>query len=265
MLSALERLLDETTGAIVVSGPAGGGKTTTIYACLREIAAQTQGRRSLLSIEDPIEAAVSGVSQTQVNPHAGFGLAEGLRALLRQDPEVIVVGEMRDRTTAELTIQAALTGHLVLTTFHSGTAAGVVTRLLEMGIEPYLVKSGLLAIVSQRLLRRLCECASEIDARDLTRTLGIQVARALEPVGCPDCGGLGYSGRFPIAEILLPKNHAIGESILARVDLESLERSARNAGGRSLWDRAVEAVEKGQTSCAEVRRILGFSERSSTG
>ena len=135
----LEHLLGETSGAIVLSGPAGSGKTTTIYACLRELAARSRGERSLATLEDPIEAVVPGVAQSQVNPAAGLTLESGLKSLLRQDPEVIAIGEIRDKTTAEIALQAALTGHLILTTFHAGSACEVIGRFLDMGIEPYVV------------------------------------------------------------------------------------------------------------------------------
>ena len=156
----LSRGLDETSGAIVLSGPAGSGKTTTIYACLRELSGRSRGERSLASLEDPIEAVVPGVAQAQVNPAAGLTLESGLKSLLRQDPEVIAIGEIRDKATAEVALQAALTGHLILTTFHAGSACEVIGRLLDMGIEPYVVRSGLRAVVAQRLVRRLCSCAS---------------------------------------------------------------------------------------------------------
>ncbi len=139
----LSHVLDETSGAIVLSGPAGSGKTTTIYACLRELAARSRGERSLATLEDPIEAVVPGVAQSQVNLAAGLTLESGLKSLLRQDPEVIAIGEIRDRATAEIAFQAALTGHLILTTFHAGSACEVIGRLLDMGIEPYVVRSGL--------------------------------------------------------------------------------------------------------------------------
>ena len=169
----LEHLLGETSGAIVLSGPAGSGKTTTIYACLRELAARSRGERSLATLEDPIEAVVPGVAQAQVNSAAGLTLESGLKSLLRQDPEVIAIGEIRDKTTAEIALQAALTGHLILTTFHAGSACEVIGRFLDMGIEPYVVRSGLRAIVAQRLVRRLCDCAVAVEpARRLPRPAG---------------------------------------------------------------------------------------------
>ena len=157
---ALSRLLGETSGAILVVGPAGSGKTTTLYACLREIAARSEGGRSIVTLEDPIEVALPGVAQSQVNLPAGFDLTSGLRSIMRQDPEVIMVGEIRDRPTAQIALEASLTGQLVLSSFHAPGAAGAISRLLEMGLEPYVLRSGLLAVVSQRLLRKLCGCAA---------------------------------------------------------------------------------------------------------
>ncbi|MBX6314283.1 MAG: type II/IV secretion system protein, partial [Isosphaeraceae bacterium] len=255
---ALRRLLGETSGAILLTGPAGSGKTTTIYACLHELAEATQGRRSLVSLEDPIEMAVPGVSQSQVNPAAGFDLETGLRSLLRQDPEVIAVGEIRDRPTAEVAFQASLTGHLVLTTFHAGSAAGAVGRLLDMGIEPYVLRSGLLAVVGQRLVRRLCACSRE--SEDPRLLLGLPVARARLAVGCPACRGTGYQGRLVLAEILWPEPGEVGRAILARTDVGRLEAAAVAAGMVTRWQRALRAVEAGLTTPAEVRRVLGFAD-----
>jgi type II secretory ATPase GspE/PulE/Tfp pilus assembly ATPase PilB-like protein len=252
----LSRLVDETSGAIVLAGPAGSGKTTTIYACLRELAERTSGRRSLATLEDPIEVAVPGVAQSQVNAGAGFDLATGLRSLLRQDPEVIAVGEIRDRPTAEVLFQASLTGHLVLTTFHAGSAAGVIGRLSDMGIEPYLLRSGILAIVCQRLVRRLCTCAREsLDADDRLR---LAVTRAHVAVGCPECGSTGYRGRMVLAEMLVPGRGELARAILSRTDVNRLESLAIASGMKNRWHRASEAVEAGLTSPSEVRRVLGF-------
>ncbi len=155
----LPRLLDETSGALLITGPAGSGKTTTAYACLREIVRRSSGGRSIATLEDPVEVSIDGVAQSQVNPSAGFDLATGLRSLLRQDPEVILVGEMRDPATAGVALQASLTGQLVLTTFHAGSAASAVSRLLDMGLEPYILRSGIHAVLCQRLVRKLCSCA----------------------------------------------------------------------------------------------------------
>ncbi len=160
----LLRLLDETAGAILITGPAGSGKTTTAYACVRDIVRRSSGGRSVATLEDPVEVAIAGAAQSQVNARAGFDLAAGLRSMLRQDPEVILVGEMRDPATAGVALQASLTGQLVLTTFHASSAASAISRLLDMGLEPYMVRSGILAVISQRLVRKLCQ---------LRRTLGL--------------------------------------------------------------------------------------------
>lgn len=252
----LDRLLVETSGVVLVSGPAGSGKTTTLYACLRELAAQNRGQRSLLSIEDPVEMAVEGVAQTQVNPAAGLDLAAGVRALMRHDPEVILIGEIRDRPTAQAAMQAGLTGQLVLSAFHAGSAAETVGRLLDMGIEPYVLRSGLLGVLSQRLLRRLCDCARWSD--DPNDCLGLPVASTRIPTGCKQCGHTGYRGRVLLAEMLLPEPGPTGQAILARAEADVIERLAVEAGMVTRWQRAADLVAAGMTSAAEVRRTLGF-------
>ncbi len=258
--NALRDLLQATSGAIILSGPAGSGKTTTIYACLRELVASSAGQRSLATLEDPVEMPVSGVSQSQVNPSAGFTLEVGLRSLLRQDPEVITVGEIRDPATAEIAFQASLTGHLVLTTFHAGSATGVIGRLLDMGIEPYLLRSGLLAVICQRLVRKLCACAKT--TQEPRAFLGLPVERASLPVGCPECGSTGYRGRTVLAEMLLLERGELGMAILGREDVGRLESHAVQAGMVTRWERARHAIEAGITSPAEVRRVLGSSVSS---
>lgn len=258
--TSLRGLLGETSGAIVLAGPAGSGKTTTLYACLRELVAQEGGHRSLASMEDPIEVAVPGVSQSQVNPGAGLTLETGLKSLLRQDPEVLAVGEIRDRATAEMAVQASLTGHLLLTTFHAGSAASALGRLADMGIEPYLLRSGIRAVLFQRLARRLCACARPVDASDPGAVLGLPVASAREPVGCPDCGGTGYAGRVVLAELLHPDRGTLARAVLDRADIDRLEAAARRDGMVSRWTRAAEGVTRGLTSPHEVRRVLGFDD-----
>jgi type II secretory ATPase GspE/PulE/Tfp pilus assembly ATPase PilB-like protein len=283
-LATLRRLLDETAGVILLTGPAGSGKTTTIYAALRELADKTSGGRSLVSLEDPIEVVVPGVAQSQVQPAAGFDMATGLRSMLRQDPEVIMVGEIRDRETAETVFQAALTGHLVLTTFHAGSAAQAINRLSDMGIEPYLLRSAIRAILCQRLVRRLCACAREStvaedrlglatgnedrgskiedrpEAHARSSILDSRSSMSVRmPVGCDDCHGTGYLGRFLLTEMLLPERSELGRAILSRSDANQLERLAVEAGMVTQYDRACQAVSQGVTSPAEVRRVLGFS------
>jgi len=254
----LSHALEETSGAIVLSGPAGSGKTTTIYACLRELAARAGGQRSLVSLEDPIESVVPGVAQSQVNLAAGLTLESGLKSLLRQDPEVIAIGEVRDKTTAEIALQAALTGHLILTTFHAGSACEVIGRFLDMGIEPYVLRSGLRAIVAQRLVRKLCVCAEPSSRPEDLLALPVQSARV--PRGCALCHETGYAGRTVLAEMLLPETDELARAILARLDVHSLETAARRAGMTDRWARAIAAVEAGLTSPAEVRRTLGLGK-----
>ena len=251
----LDHLLGETSGAIVLSGPAGSGKTTTIYACLRELTARSHGERSLATLEDPIESVVPGVAQAQVNTAAGLTLELGLKSLLRQDPEVIAIGEIRDKNTAEIALQAALSGHLILTTFHAGSACEVIGRFLDMGIEPYVVRSGLRAVVAQRLVRRLCECAVATSRRE--DFLGLPVQHAKLPRGCELCRGTGYQGRTVLAELLLPETDELAGALLARSDVRQLERAAVAAGMIDRWERAITAVEEGLTSPIEVRRVLG--------
>jgi type II secretory ATPase GspE/PulE/Tfp pilus assembly ATPase PilB-like protein len=226
---ALEQAVLAPRGVVVLTGPAGSGKSTTIHAALRLVQERSKGQRSVVGIEDPVERIVPGITQTQVNPAAGFGFAQALRALLRQDPEVIYVGEIRDAETAAVAIQAGLTGHLVITTLHSGTCAQVVTRLLEMGIEPHLLTSSLSAIFAQRLVRRVC-CEG----------------------GCAACHGTGYRGRIPIVEVLVP-SRATREAILARRD----DSAFAPAPGESLADHARALVERRVTTREEVERVLG--------
>ncbi|MGE0759957.1 MAG: GspE/PulE family protein [Pirellulaceae bacterium] len=252
----LRKLLVETSGAIVITGPAGSGKTTTAYACLREIVRASAGGKNVVSLEDPIESALDGVAQSQVNPHAGLDLAVGLRSLMRQDPEVILVGEIRDRETASTTLQAALTGHLVVTTFHAGTATAALSRLAEMGMEPYQLSSGILAIISQRLVRRLCDCAVPWDTEAQKLDLPAVVGRI--PRGCEQCWQTGYNGRLLLAELLQLVEAQMQAGVLDEYDAAALERHAMEHGFVRLRERAIAAVEAGATSPGEVRRVLGF-------
>jgi type II secretory ATPase GspE/PulE/Tfp pilus assembly ATPase PilB-like protein len=237
----LAGLLRERTGAVFLTGPSGSGKTTTIYACLRHLVRTDAGGRHLVTIEDPVEQAIEGVSQSQARPGSEFDFARGLRSLLRQDPEVIVIGEVRDRETAAIAVEAALTGHLVISTLHAGSACGVVSRLLDMGIEPYLLTSGLKGILNQRLVRRRCEACRRPDG---------------EAAGCARCAGTGYRGRVLLAE-LLTLDAPLRQTILARSDTTALEAAAARSGRRTIWDAAAQAVADGLTTPLEVERVLG--------
>lgn len=261
ILSRLRELLIETSGAILVTGPAGSGKTTTLYACLHELVRTSGGARSIVTLEDPIEVAVSGVAQSQINASAGFDLAAGLRSVLRQDPEVIMIGEIRDAATAEVALQASLTGQLVLSSFHAGSAVEAIGRLLDMGIEPYMLRSGVLAVIFQRLVRKLCHCSRPGHSPD--ERLGLPVREARVAVGCSDCAGTGYFGRTVLAEMLSIDQGTLAQAIVSRTDVATLEQLALRLGMVDRWQRAVHAIEAGLTSPAEVRRVLGFSKNQS--
>jgi type II secretory ATPase GspE/PulE/Tfp pilus assembly ATPase PilB-like protein len=249
LLRDLVGLLQQRSGAILLTGPSGSGKTTTIYACLRHLARTSAGSRHIVSIEDPVEQIVEGVSQAQARPGTEFDFARGLRSLLRQDPEVIMIGEVRDAETAGIAIEAALTGHLVISTLHAGSACGVVSRLLEMGIEPYLITSGLIGIVNQRLARRVCAACRPADEAKW---------RAGE---CEQCSGTGYRGRLLLAE-LLTIGGPLRQGILARSDTSTLERIADERRRLTIWDAAHRRTEEGLTTAAEIARVLGSREAS---
>ena len=206
MAPALNELLreafDEPNGIILVTGPTGSGKTTTLYAGLRLL---NDGSQNILTVEDPVEYAVDGIGQTQVNPKVGLTFAAGLRAILRQDPDVVMVGEIRDRETAEIAVQASLTGHLVLSTVHTNDAVGAITRMRDMKIEPFLLASTLRAIVAQRLVRRLCvECRKpEAASASVAALLGVEPGTIVfEPGSCDACGGTGFKGRIGVFEAI---------------------------------------------------------------
>jgi type II secretory ATPase GspE/PulE/Tfp pilus assembly ATPase PilB-like protein len=232
---SLTGLLQERSGAILLTGPSGSGKTTTIYACLRRLAAGGAGRH-IVTIEDPVEQWVAGVTQSQARPGSEFDFARGLRSLLRQDPDVIMVGEIRDRETAAVAAEAALTGHLVFSTLHAGSACGVIGRLLDMDIEPYLLTSAIKGILNQRLLRRSCD--------------------GCRRTGCERCGGTGFSGRFLVAELLTP-DAALRQAILAKADVDELESVAAQSGWRTIRAASAAAVAAGLTTSDEVLRVLG--------
>jgi general secretion pathway protein E len=203
MPPAIERTfrdaLAEPNGIVLVTGPTGSGKTTSLYAGLRLL---NDGSRNILTIEDPVEYAIDGVGQTQVNPKVGLDFATGLRAILRQDPDVVMIGEIRDRETADIAVQASLTGHLVLSTVHTNDAVGAITRMRDMKIEPFLLASTLRAVIAQRLVRRLCPCCSErVPApAPVIELMGCATVR--EARGCAECGGSGYKGRIGVFEAI---------------------------------------------------------------
>lgn len=258
--TTLQALLTERGGVVLATGPAGSGKTTTAYACLREIAAQRDVPRSVVTLEDPVESVVEGTAQSQIRQAAGFTYEAGMRSLLRQDPDVILVGEIRDPATAQSVFQAALTGHLILSTFHAGSAAETVSRLFDMGIEGYQLRSALRGVLNQRLLRRLCRCAIPATTND--DFLGLDVAQAFLPVGCAECHGTGYRGRFLVVELLVPDSSGDGSMLCGSASASEIERLAVDSGLKTRWSHASEAVTAGRTSPAEVRRAFGFRSPS---
>lgn len=258
---ALRNLLHATSGVVLLTGPSGSGKTTTVYACLRELVSLFGQNRGLMTLEDPVEVVVPGVTQSQVRPQVGFDLATGLKSMMRQDPDVIMVGEIRDPETAECAFQAALTGHLVLTTFHAGSSVEAVTRLLDMGIEPYLIRSTLHAVVCQRLLRQACRSCIGSGENSMPTNLqeSLDKARPLadQTNDCTECGGLRYRGRFVTAELLDPNQPEIAVAIMNRVDSRQMQSIANNSGTVTLRQRIEDAVQSGLTHPEEMFRVLG--------
>ncbi len=238
-------------GIILVSGPTGSGKTTTMYSILKELVAPD---KNIITIEDPIEYNMNGINQVQVNEKAGLTFASGLRSMLRQDPDVIMVGEIRDKETAEIAIRAALTGHLVLSTIHANDAAATVTRLIDMGIPPYLVGSSLNMVVAQRLVRKVCDSCKEAYVTDeaILEKYGIKQGSVLyKGKGCLQCNNLGYSGRIGIFEIL-SVNKPLRRLIFAAADEDGLKAEAVKNGMKLMRQDGLDKIERGITTIEEV-------------
>ena len=250
-------------GLILLTGPTGSGKTTSLYATLREL--QQEGL-NLVTVEDPVEFKLEGINQVAVNRKAGLDFATGLRSLVRQDPDIIMVGEIRDRETAAMAVQAALTGHLVLSTLHTNSAVGAVARLLDMGVEAYLLAAALRGVLAQRLVRRLCAHCAEYYAPTPQEQQFLQLAapRSGEPPllkrgrGCEHCRGTGYAGRLAVQE-LLPIDEYMGDLISAGAGKAALLSHGAALGWRSLYADAVEKVLAEQTTVCELWRagIMG--------
>ena len=250
-----QRLLRRPNGILLVTGPTGSGKTTSLYAALGQLNDQS---RNIMTVEDPIEYSIDGIGQTQINPQTEFSFARGLRAILRQDPDVIMVGEIRDRETAQIAVEAAMTGHFVLSTLHTNTAVGAVSRLVDMGVERFLLAPMLSGVVAQRLVRRLCDdCArhdrateTDVAALDGVIALGAPLRRA---VGCPSCRDLGYRSRMGIYEVVA--FDPLMEAMVHRGASEAqLNEQARRAGPSLIAD-GVAKITAGLTSVEEVARV----------
>jgi len=257
-LEHLRRLARQPYGMLLMTGPTGSGKTTTVYAAMSEI---HDGRDKIITIEDPVEYQLPGVLQIQVNEKKGLTFARGLRSILRHDPDKLLVGEIRDPETAEIAVQAALTGHLVFTTVHANNVLDVVGRFTHMGLDPYSFVSALNGIVAQRLLRLNCPQCSEIyvPAASLLQASGLGSTELESFVfrrgaGCGHCRGTGYKGRRAIGEVLL-LTHAIREMIVARAPVRALLDAARDSGTRFLREAALDCVRRGETTLEEINRV----------
>ena len=272
-LARYRSLYKASYGLVLITGPTGSGKTTTLYATLQEL---NQPERNIITVEDPVEYRMEGVNQVAVNAKTGMTFANGLRSILRQDPNIIMIGEIRDRETAEIAIQAALTGHLVFSTLHTNTAAGAVTRLLDMGIEPYLAASALRGVVAQRLVRKLCPACKEKYMADKAmcewkrfRNLACEGNKEDEmkhpdslalyrKSGCEACRQSGYRGRMAIHEVL-PVNAVLKDKIISGVSERELWNAAKTEfpGISLLEEDGMQKVKQGITSVQELLRVLG--------
>jgi type IV pilus assembly protein PilB len=253
-----ERACHETHGAVLVTGPTGSGKSTTLYAALMML---NTPEKNIITVEDPVEYEMTGLTQVQVANKVGLTFAAGLRAMVRADPDVIMVGEIRDRETAQIAVESALTGHLVLSTLHTNDAPSAITRLTEMGIEPFLVASALDCVVAQRLARMLCtSCKRRTIITAKTLQANGYKARveleAYEPVGCRRCGGSGYRGRLGLYEVMT-MSPEIQAMALERAPAEAIREVATRQGMSGLRDDGLEKVKQGRTSMAEIARVLG--------
>ena len=257
MLDRLGRVLALPHGIMLVTGPTGSGKTTTLYAALASL---NTPDRKILTIEDPIEYRLAGVNQTQINTPIGLSFAAALRSFLRQDPDIMMVGEIRDLETAQVAVQAALTGHMILSTLHTNSAAAAITRLLDMGVEPFLITSTLNAVLAQRLVRRLC-MACRMPVIPAAETLGIGADAATEvpatvyrAVGCKACGETGFKGRIALTELLVVDD-AMARLVLARAEARQLHAAALQAAMRTMLADGMAKVGAGLTTLEEVLRV----------
>jgi general secretion pathway protein E len=257
VISALDALLHEPNGIVLVTGPTGSGKTTTLYTLLKAL---NSDDRKLFTVEDPIEYQLTRVNQVQVQPAIGLDFPHALRSILRQDPDIIMIGEIRDLETARIAIQASLTGHLVFSTLHTNSAAATMTRLLDMGVESYLLASTVKAVLAQRLVRRLCPSCSvphgsaefwKVELASKTRDR--ETANIRQPTGCAECHHSGFSGRTTIAE-LLPITQSIQALVQSRRSDIEIDQAGRNGGMTSMYEDGVDKVWRGETTMEEVLR-----------
>jgi len=256
-LEIIGEMIKRPYGIIFVTGPTGCGKTTTLYACLSKI---NNSQQNIITIEDPIEYELKGITQVQIHPKIGLTFAEGLRHMLRHDPDIMMVGEVRDLETAEIAIRVALTGHLVFSTLHTNDAPAAATRLLDMGIEPYLMSSSVTCVIAQRLVRLICnKCKREIKLDNkLKKDLGLKIdfskVKFYEGKGCPACKFTGFWGRTGVYEILV-LNDEIRDMILRRASADQIREKALKSGMKTLFDDGMDKAIAGITSVGEVLRV----------
>ncbi|MCF7974428.1 MAG: GspE/PulE family protein [Phycisphaerae bacterium] len=251
VLNILQDFARQCQGILLLTGPAGTGKSTTLAALMRTILQATPGR-SIVTLEDPVEIRIPGVTQVQISPHGDMTFPVALRSLLRQDPQVLMIGEIRDAQTARIGVEAGLTGHLLASTLHSGTPAGALLRLVEMGIEPYQVTSSICAVINQRLVRQLCD-QCKIEQPDQT----------FDAAGCDQCLHTGYTGRILLAEAI-QLDRTLRQAILKHADLEELEMILAAQGRDTMAMHAERLVSQGNTSRQEIARVLGYQQHTTS-
>ncbi|MGZ6255155.1 MAG: type II secretion system ATPase GspE [Candidatus Chromulinivorax sp.] len=262
-LAIVQQVIAKPNGIILVSGPTGSGKTTTLYSIVSKLSSP---ELNIITVEDPVEYQMTGVNQVQVQSKIDFTFAAALRSILRQDPDIVMIGETRDVETAQIAVQAALTGHLVLSTIHTNNAPATITRLIDMGIEPFLISSSVLAVIAQRLVRRLCDFCKEkyTPTHDSLHAVGLDMVQAkkmtfYKPVGCDKCLNLGYKGRLPIFEIMVMSN-ALAHLVVEKVDANVLRAQAIKEGMKLLVQDGLWKVELGQTTIEEVLSVATMQE-----
>ncbi|MCP4605008.1 MAG: type II/IV secretion system protein [Proteobacteria bacterium] len=257
----MNRFISEPEGMIILTGPTGSGKTTTIYTALKAIQEQTHAVRSMSTLEDPIEYEISGINQSQVDENKDFTFDKGLRAILRQDPDVIMVGEIRDAETARIAIQAGMTGHLIITTVHANSSAATFSRILEMGVAPFSLNTAVTAVIAQRLVRRICQgCrtehpATQSEIEKLRLKNPPSDLRVFEGKGCAGCDGSGYNGRHALYEIL-EVTEGIRTLVAEGASADAIYNKSSEEGMTNLLDSGIEAVKKGTTTPDEIARVV---------
>jgi general secretion pathway protein E len=256
VLRNYSRVITQPHGLILITGPTGSGKTTTLYGTLEKINSE---KHKIVTVEDPVEYQLAGITQIQVNANIGLNFASGLRSIVRQDPDILMIGEIRDHETAEIAIESALTGHLVFSTLHTNDAAGAVTRMQDMGVESYLISSSLLAIQAQRLVRRVCTQCSVDAPMTADEALVLEVNASDYPLlkrgsGCERCGGTGYRGRIGLYELMMITDE-IRHLITSGADANMIRKQAQLEGMQTLREDALDKLRHGMTTPEEVVRV----------